>query len=210
MRNPWEEIDLKIYEAHMRADNVYQLQTLNDITKQQLNDYTSTNVVILGIAGGNGLDYIDMGRVKKVCGIDVNREYLQACRKRYDHLGSVLDLICCDLRETNTHLPASNMLICNLIIEYLGIYTFTELMANNKERLEIISCTIQKGNNKGFISESGYARAFVPLKSLHQDIEEKNLIKAMQHAGFCFLKRFTYPLPNGKKFVRIDFNTAGT
>lgn len=34
MDNPWELIDLEIYEKHMSSDEVYQLQTLNLITQE--------------------------------------------------------------------------------------------------------------------------------------------------------------------------------
>jgi YidC/Oxa1 family membrane protein insertase len=33
MKNPWEEIDLEIYESHMRLDSVMQLQAMNAIMK---------------------------------------------------------------------------------------------------------------------------------------------------------------------------------
>ncbi|MGL4670048.1 MAG: hypothetical protein ACRCVG_05575 [Methanobacteriaceae archaeon] len=50
MNNPWNEIDLKTYEKHMQEENVYQLQTLNYITKKQL-EYNPKNLLILGICG---------------------------------------------------------------------------------------------------------------------------------------------------------------
>ncbi len=59
MSHPWEEIDLKTYETHMSSANVFQLQTLNKITEQQLADYAPATVAILGSAGGNGLDKIN-------------------------------------------------------------------------------------------------------------------------------------------------------
>ena len=93
MKNPWENIDLIAYETHMSSDNVLQLQILNNITKEQLNDYKNTDVTILGIAGGNGLENIDISRTKKVYGIDVNKKYLVICKDRYSDLTTIFDQI---------------------------------------------------------------------------------------------------------------------
>ena len=60
MKNPWEEISLEDYENHMRLDSVLQLQALNEMMKGQLEDYPASKVMILGVAGGNGLEHIRM------------------------------------------------------------------------------------------------------------------------------------------------------
>lgn len=44
MVHPWEEIDLETYETHMSSADVFQLQTLNEITGQQLADYCPSAV----------------------------------------------------------------------------------------------------------------------------------------------------------------------
>jgi hypothetical protein len=35
MSNPWEKIDLNVYESHMSLESVYQLQVLNEMMKEQ-------------------------------------------------------------------------------------------------------------------------------------------------------------------------------
>lgn len=59
MKNSWEEIPLTDYENHMILDSVMQLQAMNEMMKGQFEAYPITNVMILGIAGGNGLEHID-------------------------------------------------------------------------------------------------------------------------------------------------------
>ena len=63
MKNPWEEIDLEIYESHMRLDSVMQLQAMNAIMKKQLEAYPAATAMILGVAGGNGLEHIRRGNI---------------------------------------------------------------------------------------------------------------------------------------------------
>lgn len=58
LSNPWENISLSDYENHMALDSVWQLQAMNQMMKGQLNTYNISSVMILGIAGGNGLEHI--------------------------------------------------------------------------------------------------------------------------------------------------------
>ncbi len=66
MKNPWEEIELSDYENHMKSDSVMQLQALNVMMKRQLNRYPVKTVMVLGVAGGNGLEHIDTQKMQKV------------------------------------------------------------------------------------------------------------------------------------------------
>lgn len=59
MSNPWEEIKLDDYENHMSMDGVFQRQAMNEMMKEQFSAYSVQSVMILGIAGGNGLEYIN-------------------------------------------------------------------------------------------------------------------------------------------------------
>lgn len=59
MKNPWTEISINNYEKHMSLESVYQLQALNGIMKEQFYSYPVKSIMILGVAGGNGLDHID-------------------------------------------------------------------------------------------------------------------------------------------------------
>ena len=69
MANPWEEISLSDYENHMKLDSVMQLQNMNQMMKEQFNAYAVSSVMVLGIAGGNGLEHIDKNKYQKVYGI---------------------------------------------------------------------------------------------------------------------------------------------
>lgn len=63
--NPWEEISLSDYENHMKLNSVMQLQGMNQLMKGQLDAYPVNSAMILGVAGGNGLEYVDRHKLKK-------------------------------------------------------------------------------------------------------------------------------------------------
>jgi len=65
----------------MSAGNVRQLQTLNVIMEEQISKYLPKNLLILGVATGNGLEHTK--NIPKVCAVDLNPEYLHICRNRY-------------------------------------------------------------------------------------------------------------------------------
>lgn len=205
MSHPWEEIDLKTYETHMSSTDVFQLQTLNKITEQQLTDYNPSTIAILGVAGGNGLDKINNEITEKVYCIDVNRKYLDVCKSRYTNLLGILEFVCCDLSSIDTVLPFSDIHICNLIIEYLGEEKFAKLILNSIDNVHIVSCVIQKNNEISFVSPTNQALEFQPIMSIHNDIDGKKLTEVLCDINFNCIKNTCYELPNGKKFLRMDF-----
>ncbi|MCR4703584.1 MAG: hypothetical protein K5665_07985 [Saccharofermentans sp.] len=89
MRNPWKEINLDDYEKHMSLHSVMQLQTMNRIMKAQFGDYPVVSAMVLGVAGGNGLEHIDPDKYQTVYGVDINDEYLHVVEKRYADLLSI-------------------------------------------------------------------------------------------------------------------------
>lgn len=89
MKNPWEEISLSDYENHMKLDSVQQLQAMNAMMKGQFNAFPVSSVMILGVAGGNGLAHIQKGQFERVYGVDVNPAYLEEVLRRYPDLQGV-------------------------------------------------------------------------------------------------------------------------
>jgi len=205
MSNPWQLIDLATYENHMSSDEVYQLQTLNQITKEQLQDNQHTYVGVLGAAGGNGLDNIDVLKTQKVYAIDINKNYLDICKQRYKHLGNTLEIICGNLTDDDVILPHTNLLICNLIIEYIGEKEFISVINRNLLNVDVVSCVIQKNNDNSFVSTSELNSHFEPILSIHHDIDEDALKNLFSTIEFACIKYKKYILPNGKEFIRMDF-----
>lgn len=61
----------------MKLDSVMQLQAMNEMMKGQFDAYSVSSVMILGIAGGNGLEHIQRDKFERVYGIDINASYLK-------------------------------------------------------------------------------------------------------------------------------------
>lgn len=203
MSNPWEKVPLQDYENHMKSPSVQQLQKLNEIIKSQIYKYKISTIAILGIAGGNGLEFIDNSQIKTVYGIDINQNYLDVCKEKYKNLKDCLVLKKLDLSNLSNDLPKVDIVIANLFIEYIGIDIFIKQLSKNLP--QYVSCVIQKNSDDNFVSDSPYLKAFDEISLLHKDIEKTSLVKAMSTIGYSLILSEEYLLPNMKKFIRLDF-----
>ena len=189
----------------MALSQVGQQQALNDITKQQINDYSEETIAILGVAGGNGLEHISPST--KVYGIDVSEAYLKACARRFAHRGESLVLIQADLSDEAACLPPARLVIANLFIEYVGINCFARLIKTASPRY--VSCVVQNSGADSFVSSSPYSQAFAEIALIHHDIDVQCLETAMKDAGYVRIKKTKTMLPNDKSFLRLDFCKEG-
>lgn len=203
MTNPWEEISLSDYENHMKLDSVMQLQNLNQMMKDQFSTNPVSSVMVLGIAGGNGLEHIDNNKFEKVYGVDINREYLAAVTRRYSDISNILECIQLNLIEEADKLPKAELLIANLLIEYIGYDCFQK--AVKQVQPQYISCIIQINIDDKWVSDSPYIHVFDGLDEVHHQVEEDLLIQTLDNIGYKKIAQIESPLPNGKKLVQIDF-----
>lgn len=203
MTNPWEDIDLNSYEKHMSLGNVFQLQALNNMMKEQFYSYPIKSIMILGIAGGNGLEHIDKHIIEKVYGIDINKDYLNMSVIRYPELQDIYEPIQSDLTQETSNLPHADLLIANLFIEYIGYECFQKAVKEISP--EYVSAIIQINTDTDFVSDSPYIHVFDRLDEVHHQMEENDLVIAMEHIGYIKIITKTENLPNGKKLIRIDF-----
>ena len=204
MSNPWEEIALSDYENHMSLESVKQLQAMNSIMKKQFGSYPVLTAMVLGIAGGNGLEHVSPDKFEKVYGVDINEEYLKAVKERYKDLAGILECLHIDLISECGKLPHSELVIANLLIEYIGYEAFQKAVKRIGPRY--VSCVIQINTGDAqWVSDSPYLHAFDRLDEVHCQMEENALITSMKDTGYRIILNESDPLPNGKALQRIDF-----
>lgn len=207
MNNPWKDINLDDYENHMKLDSVMQLQTMNSLMKEQFEAYPVSSAMVLGIAGGNGLEHVSREKFETVYGVDINEDYLNVAAERYAGLSDVLKCLCIDLISDADKLPHADLVIANLLIEYIGYDAFKN--AISKIEPEYVSCVIQiNTDEKQWVSDSHYLHAFDRLDEVHHQMEENALSDAMNDIGYSTIFQDIKDLPNGKALVRLDYRKA--
>ncbi len=204
IKNPWEEISLETYEKHMSLDSVKQLQALNSIMKKQFAEYPVETAMVLGVAGGNGLEHIDGEKYKKVYGVDINEEYLRVANNRYNNLKNILKCICIDIAKEADKLPCADLVIANLLIEYIGYDAFKKAICHIAPKY--VSCVIQTNTDVNqWVSDSPYLHSFDGLSEIHHQMASDTLTEKMKEIGFELILNNTTELPNGKALVRFDY-----
>lgn len=204
MTNPWKKISLSDYESHMSLDTVRQLQALNELMEKQFSVHPAKEAMILGVAGGNGLEHVNPEIYEKVYGIDINEKYLETVRERYPELDGILELITIDVISESEKLPEAELVIANLFVEFVGTEVFTKSI--QKTGAKYVSCIIQVNmDDEKWISDTPYAHAFHELNKVHSPVDDVALTEAMKEIGYRMVKSYEYFLPNDKKFIMLDF-----
>ncbi len=204
MNHPWEEISLEDYEQHMALSSVGQLQALNRLMKDQFDAWPVRTAMVLGVAGGNGLEHIRKDKYDTVWGVDINEGYLQAAAERYPDLRGALRCLCLDLAKEPEKLPQAELVIADLLVEYIGYEAFRKVLLQVGPAY--ISCVIQINTDETeWVSDSPYLHAFYRLDEVHHQMEADTLTKAIGSIGYVEILRTAVPLPNGKQLVRLDY-----
>ncbi len=160
--------------------------------------------MVLGVAGGNGLEHIRQDKYRVVYGVDINGDYLRTVSERYAELSGVLKCLKLDLINDTDQLPEAQLLIANLLIEYIGYDIFQKVIC--KVNPEYVSCVIQfNTDDKQWVSDSPYLHAFDRLDEVHHQMDENLLMTKMTEIGYKDILQTRTPLPDGKGLTRIDF-----
>lgn len=124
----------------MKLDSVMQLQAMNEMMKGQLSDYVVSSVMILGIAGGNGLEHISKVNFQKTiqqvnpkyvsCIIQINIEDNWVSDSPYLHVFDGLEQVHCQMEE---HALEKAM----LKIDYHVVKTLEHMLPNGKKLVQI-------------------------------------------------------------------------
>ena len=207
MNHPWKEIPLDDYEQHMALDSVGQLQALNRIMKDQFEVRPVRTAMVLGAAGGNGLEHIRKEKYDSVLAVDINEDYLKAAAQRHAGLQDVLEFLCLDLSQEAEKLPHAELVIANLLVEYIGYDVFQQVI--RRVNPDWVSCVIQINTDEAeWVSGSPYLHAFDRLDEVHHQMEENTLTEALKAVGYENILRKEDLLPNGKKFIRLDYRKS--
>lgn len=144
--NPWLEIPLEDYEAHMSLASIAQAQFLADAVEMLIQRFSPQSVAIVGCSGGNGFDRISPTLVQRVVGIDINPHYITVTRERFHGRFTQLEILCQDFLDGDCSFEPVDLVFAGLVFEYVDY------------RLGISSI-------KRFIKPGGYLSAILQLPS---------------------------------------------
>ncbi len=199
MSNPWLAIRLEDYEGHMGSDNVRQLGALSDLFERALDLCPPESVAILGVAGGNGLERIDSAITKRIVGLDINANYLEAVRQRHGTLPG-LELCCVDLADTPLSLTPVDLVHAALVFEHTGLGRCLEnalLLVAPAGRLSVVLQLPSEAEQD--VTPTRYA-TMQTLRDSFALIDVSQFREALEGRGFDLFHQEQRSLPAGKAF----------
>ena len=212
--NPWADISVDAYNAHMGHPEVGQSAVLSEMTGEQLRAAAAMIdnprvIAILGVTDGNGVEHAADIQFEKLIGVDVNDDFLHACRAKFPSQGGRyafrnVDLVS-DKARAVAALGEANIFILNLVIEHIGLSVTTDLFSSLPQKKRFVSCVIQENRDGSVASKSGHEHAFSEIVPLVREVSPVSLIEAMEGIGYALVNTCDRTLANGKIFLRYDF-----
>ena len=197
--HPWLSVPLRDYEEHMNSEPVEQLGALSDLFGEALRECRPESVAILGVAGGNGLEHIDPAVTTRVCGLDINPEYLETVRQRYGAAPG-LELHTVDLADRRVELAPVRLVHAALIFEHAGL----ERCLDNAVNLVAPGGTLSVVLQLPSATEAGVGDTARPsIEALRQHfhlIDCDAFSRQIEARGFRFVRSVRRPLASGKAF----------
>jgi SAM-dependent methyltransferase len=116
--NPWLEIPLADYEAHMALPQVAQAELLARTLAAAVSACSAASVAVPGCAGGNGFDQLPAS-LTRVVGVDLNPAYVAAARERYARRVTGLELHVADVEHDDLTFDPVDLVYAALFFEYV-------------------------------------------------------------------------------------------
>lgn len=179
---------------------VGQTGMLADQFEAALTAYSPKSVALIGCAGGNGFDRIQLNTRERVVGIDINAEYLAQTSHRFAGTIPGLELYQADIANTVLSVDPVELVFAGLVLEFVDLPKAMTALRRLCCRKGILVVVLQQPcASMAAVSPSSFA-SLQKIADLVRLIAPPELDKAAQNAGFQTLSTDTVSLPSGKEF----------
>lgn len=203
MRNPWLDIPLADYEAHMALPTVGQADLIARELATLLRGYSPTSIAIIGCAGGNGFDCAAGSGISRVVGVDINPQYIERARERYEGRIPGLELHIADIQACQSLFEPVDLIYVALVLEYADLDRTMGVLAAHCNSNGVLAVLSQLPHETmAHVSPSPYASLQLLAPGMRL-ISQEELRRQAEHAGFAPLHSGTVTAIGGKRF-RID------
>ena len=200
MTNPWLRIPASDYENHMSSPNVAQQSFLAQIFKESMDNHDSSSIALLGCTTGNGLEYLNNSATKRVTVIDINPEYLEILRHRYEERVSGLEVVEADLETCMIENQSYSLIFAGLIFEYLEPRALLTKISSWMHPGGVMVSILQlPAQHLSQVSETPYT-SLKTLKSKMKLVSPQQFKSMANDAGLREIDAKTVTLESGKPF----------
>lgn len=210
MHNPWLDIPLADYEAHMALPEIGQARLLSDIFADALRTHVPDSVAVIGCAGGNGLERISPECTTRVVGVDLNPDYLKQTRQRFDGKFQSLELIHADIERDAPPVAPVRLVFAALVLEYVNpekaLPRLRDMLAGNGVLITVLQ---RPSPHMPAVSPSPF-ESLRALDAVLRHIEPACLSDVCARHGLGEFSASLHTTDNGKQFQRQCFCACQT
>jgi ubiquinone/menaquinone biosynthesis C-methylase UbiE len=184
MQNPWLDISLADYEAHMALPTVGQSRLIADQLAAVVKRYRPGSVAIIGCAGGNGFDRMIGTNISRMVGVDINADYIEQARRRYEGRVAGLELHVADIQTCAFLFDPVDLLYAALLFEYVDIAESMSALGRHCKPNGILAVLSQLPHETlAHVSPSPY-RSLERLAPHIRLVSQEELHQHAERAGF--------------------------
>src|SRR5690242_12987238 len=203
MRNPWLDIPLADYEAHMALPTVDQAQLIAHELEVLVGSHSPRSIAVIGCAGGNGFDCAAGSGVSRLVGVDINPQYIERARERYEGRIPGLELHIADIQACRSLFEPVDLIYVALVLEYAELDRVMGVLGSHCNSNGILAVLSQLPHEKmANVSPSPYTSLQLLAPGMRL-ISQEELRRQAEHAGFAPLHSRTAIATGGKRF-RVD------
>jgi SAM-dependent methyltransferase len=205
MRSPWLDIPLADYEGHMSLPRIGQADMLAMQLAALLAEWAPVSAAVIGCAGGNGFDRVDVQVTRRVVGIDINPRYIQELAYRYGATIPGLELYVRDIQEPVDRIEPVDLIYAALVLEYVDPVPVLRNLKSLCRPNGILATVLQLPSDRAAsISDSPFTSLQGLAPAMHL-VSPEVLTGTARDAGFVPLASRRIALASGKEFVEQVF-----
>jgi SAM-dependent methyltransferase len=208
--NPWLEIPLEDYEAHMSLPAIDQAALITRQLGDLLVERAPTSVAVIGCAGGNGFERLIQPGISRVVGVDINAQYIDAVRQRYAVSIEGLQLVVADIQSQAPLFDPVDLIYAALVLEYVDVPAALRTLRRHCRSTGLLATLTQLPNqSQGPVSPSPY-KSLEKLRPAMRLVANEHLVCEAMRAGFSLHREQpkVVATPAGKQFALHTFQPA--
>ncbi len=162
--------------------------------------YSPSSVAIFGCAGGGGFECLLGAGIRRVVGVDINAQYVETARQRYERRMVGLELCIADVQTTQSLFEPVDLIYAALLFEYVDVTRTMTAIRRHCKPNGVLAVLLQEGHERlPRISASPYTSLERLEPAMHLVSPEELQSQALS-AGFTPEGSKTIDSPSGKRF----------
>ena len=205
MDNPWLDIPLADYEAHMALPEVAQAELLARELEGLVRAEPAAAVAVLGCSGGNGLTALAGAGVERLVAVDLNAGYVAATVARHGARFARFEAHVADVLDPALAFAPVDLAFAGLLLEYVDVASFMARVARWLRPGGRLGVVLQLASQAhGAVTPSPH-RSLASLAAVMQLREPAAVAADGEAAGLRVASERRVPLATGKAFAILVF-----